>query len=291
MASPDRRLPTNVDGPFFVDSTCIDCDTCRWMAPATFDRAEGRSRVARQPGTGAERDLAFRALIACPTGSIGGPKEPGLARARSAFPVALGGDVHHCGWHAEASFGAASYLIRRPRERGGNVLEDSPRFARPLAEAIAAMGGVATMFLTHCDDVADHAKWAERFGCERVLHRRDLTGGTRDVERLVEGEEPVALDPELLAIPVPGHTEGSTCLLWRGTLFSGDHLMWSPTLGHLVAPRRACWYSWPESVRSLERLRGHEFTRVLPGHGWRFEADAGAMRAELERAVEWARTA
>lgn len=26
------------------------------------------------------------------------------------------------------------------------------------------------MFLTHRDDVADHARWAEALGCARVLH-------------------------------------------------------------------------------------------------------------------------
>ncbi|KAA3454086.1 Beta-lactamase-like protein [Gossypium australe] len=29
-----QRRPQNADGDFFVDHTCIDCDTCRWMAPA-----------------------------------------------------------------------------------------------------------------------------------------------------------------------------------------------------------------------------------------------------------------
>jgi len=59
MASSARRLPTNVPGDFFVDQTCIDCDTCRWMAPETFDRAEEQSRVHRQPGAPAEIERAF----------------------------------------------------------------------------------------------------------------------------------------------------------------------------------------------------------------------------------------
>jgi ferredoxin len=29
MANPGRRVPENVPGDFFVDSTCIDCDACR----------------------------------------------------------------------------------------------------------------------------------------------------------------------------------------------------------------------------------------------------------------------
>lgn len=31
------------------------------------------------------------------------------------------------------------------------------------------------MFLTHQDDVADHAKWAARFGCERIIHEDDVS--------------------------------------------------------------------------------------------------------------------
>jgi hypothetical protein len=30
----------NVDGSFWVDSTCIDCDACRWIAPGTFTSLE-----------------------------------------------------------------------------------------------------------------------------------------------------------------------------------------------------------------------------------------------------------
>jgi ferredoxin len=36
MADPRRSLPENVAGDFFVDDSCIDCDTCRQVAPATF---------------------------------------------------------------------------------------------------------------------------------------------------------------------------------------------------------------------------------------------------------------
>jgi hypothetical protein len=43
MANPKKRVPENVPGDFFVDSTCIDCDTCRQIAPQVFcmDRAHG----------------------------------------------------------------------------------------------------------------------------------------------------------------------------------------------------------------------------------------------------------
>lgn len=92
------------------------------------------------------------------------------------------------------------------------------------------------------------------------------------------------LGPELVAIPVPGHTRGSVALLYRERfLFTGDHL-WGTADGNLAMGRGVCWYSWREQVRSLERLLHHRFEWVLPGHGRRYRAQsAAAMRAEIER--------
>ena len=55
-----KRLPENVDGPFFVDSTCIDCDTCRQIAPAIFGGSGGFSFVQLQPRSEDERRGALR---------------------------------------------------------------------------------------------------------------------------------------------------------------------------------------------------------------------------------------
>jgi ferredoxin len=71
MADPTRRVPENVPGEFFFDSTCIDCDTCRQIAPDTFGEAGEFAFVSRQPETDAERRAAWQALVSCPTGSIG----------------------------------------------------------------------------------------------------------------------------------------------------------------------------------------------------------------------------
>ena len=71
MASPARRLPTNVVGDIFVDDTCINCDTCRQLAPGVFAERGAYSAVVRQPANETERRAALRAVLACPTGSIG----------------------------------------------------------------------------------------------------------------------------------------------------------------------------------------------------------------------------
>uniref|UniRef100_M4D4P8 Uncharacterized protein n=1 Tax=Brassica campestris TaxID=3711 RepID=M4D4P8_BRACM len=35
-----RRRTQNVEGDIYVDSTCIDCDTCRWMVPVRFNSSK-----------------------------------------------------------------------------------------------------------------------------------------------------------------------------------------------------------------------------------------------------------
>ena len=279
MAERERAFPDNVPGSYFVDETCIDCGTCHGLAPAIFEDAGGHSRVHHQPGDDAEALRAGMALVSCPTSSIGA--EEVVREAASAFPLTLEDEVSFCGYTSEKGFGAWSYFIERPE---GNVLVDSPRAAGPLLRRLEEKGGVALMILSHRDDIADHAAFRRRFGCERVMHRAD---GIRGMERPIDGDEPVALAPDLLLIPVPGHTPGSMCLLYRETfLFTGDHLWWSPARGMLSASRSVNWYSWDEQLRSLEKLLDYDFRWVLPGHGRTFRADSpAAMRAELERGL------
>jgi glyoxylase-like metal-dependent hydrolase (beta-lactamase superfamily II)/ferredoxin len=287
MANLALRLPQNVPGDFFVDSTCIDCDACRQIAPATFGEDGDYSIVHRQPETDDEVRRAMMALVACPTASIGSVEHHDAHLGIDAFPEQIAENVYYCGFNAESSFGAWSYLVVRPESEGGNVLVDSPRFATQLVKRIEAMGGVDRMFLTHKDDVADHERWADRFNCRRVMHADD--GAPRlGVEQVIAGEDAVHIDADLIAIPVPGHTRGHTVLLYQNKfLFTGDHLAWSPNRNSLIAFRSACWYSWTEQTRSMRRLLDYDFEWVLPGHGRIHHDSAAHMRAQLERCIEW----
>jgi glyoxylase-like metal-dependent hydrolase (beta-lactamase superfamily II)/ferredoxin len=287
MAQIERRLTQNVEGDFYVDESCIDCDACRQIAPETFRDHGGQSSVGRQPDTREEIHRALMAVVACPTASIGTTSHRNAREAARAFPTQVFANVFFCGFTSEASFGAWSYLIVRRPEDGGNILVDSPRFAGPLVKRLEEMGGVALMFLSHRDDIADHAKFARHFHCPRVMHRED--GAPRlGIEHATEGEAPVALGPDLLCIPTPGHTRGHQVLLYREeALFTGDHLAWSPERGTLVAFRDACWYSWAVQTRSMERLLAFPFAWVLPGHGRIHGASPGEMRGHLERCVVW----
>ncbi len=255
------------------------------MAPATFDRAGSRSRVHTQPGRDAEAVAALKALVACPTASIGTLEKHDVRTIAHGFPDPITDSVYHCGYHHEDSFGAASYLIVRPE---GNILVDSPRFAAPLVNRIEAMGGVALMFLTHRDDVADHRKFADHFGCTRVLHHGDVTSATQDVEMQPDAEDPIQLAGDLTMIPVPGHTRGSACLLYGKTfLFSGDHLAWSVSMQRVSAFQGVCWYDWEKQTESMRRLSEYDFNHLLPGHGHPCRLTRAAMRQSMLDCVAW----
>ena len=289
MANLQQRRQENVEGDFYVDRTCIDCATCRWMAPEVFYDIADQSAVYHQPVNGDERLRAMQALLSCPTASIGTLEKPtDIKQAQASFPIPIADSVYHCGYHAENSYGAASYLIQRSE---GNVLIDSPRFAPPLVKRLEELGGVRYLYLTHRDDVADHQKFQQHFGCDRILHKDEINSGTRDVEIKLSGSEPVQLASDLLIIPVPGHTQGHTVLLYGDRfLFTGDHLAWSPELNHLFAFRNVCWYSWSELVKSTHRLADYSFEWVLPGHGRRFHADRETMRQQMQQCLTWMET-
>ncbi len=73
MASLADRLPENASGPYYVDSTCSDCDQCRALAPEFFGRQEetGMSFVLRQPQTPEEVARLEEIMTGCATSAIG----------------------------------------------------------------------------------------------------------------------------------------------------------------------------------------------------------------------------
>jgi glyoxylase-like metal-dependent hydrolase (beta-lactamase superfamily II)/ferredoxin len=290
MANVQRRLPENVPGDFFVDDTCIDCNTCSQLAPTVFREYDEYCSVHHQPENKDDERLALMSLVAGPTGSIGTTKSHDVHIGIDAFPQHLAENVYFCGFTSESSFGGWSYLILRHVTEGGNVLIDSPRFATQLVKRIEALGGVTTMLLTHRDDVADHARFHNKFGCARVMHADD--GAARlGAEQALEGTEAIRLDQDFLAIPTPGHTRGHVVFLYKNRfLFTGDHLAWSPNRQTLTAFRSVAWYSWPKQIESMERLAGYDFEWVLPGHGMLHHDTKANMRYHLQSCITWMKT-
>ena len=117
-------------------------------------------------------------------------------------------------------------------------------------------GQVQYMFLTHADDVADHAKWAREMGLKRVIHETEADPALAITERSGRGLDECeiklrggngdegmpalrswdpfegALGEETRVIFQPGHTKGQCALHFQpdasgpAAAFTGDHLGW-----------------------------------------------------------------
>ncbi|BFU94764.1 MAG: Metallo-beta-lactamase superfamily hydrolase [Nitrospira sp.] len=284
MADRKTRLDSNVAGNFFVDASCINCDTCRQLAPRSFEEIGEYSSVVLQPDGDEQTHQAYQALLACPVGSIGTEHSDPvrLQKAKASFPLHLDGGVYYCGFNSEKSFGANSFFVRHP---DGNWLVDSPRYLKQLVNAFEGMGGISSVFLTHEDDVADADKYAEHFGAKRIIHCADADA-VPGAEWIVEGTEPQQLAPDFLVIPVPGHTPGSQALLYKERfLFTGDHLWWEPDSGRLGAPKSLVW-DREQLIQSIEKLLHHRFEWVLAGHGHRVRLSPDLLRRKLEDLLE-----
>lgn len=283
MANYAKRVAENVPGDFFVDSTCIDCDACRQIAPTVFAEGVGTSYVRRQPIAVADRRQALWALLACPTGSIGSRADDNVKGVMDDFPLEIEGPVYYCGYNSPKSYGGNSYFIRHAP---GNWLIDSPKFIKPLVRRLEELGGIANIFLTHRDDVADAQRYAEHFGARRIIHRDELASQP-DAESVLEGSGPWPLAPQFLAIATPGHTRGHIVLLFQDRyLFTGDHLDWDRDQRQLSASKDYCWHSWPQQTESMAWLAKYSFEWVLPGHGQRVHLPAAEMREQMLRLVE-----
>lgn len=284
MADEKKRLDSNVAGNFFVDATCINCDTCRQLAPASFEEVGTFSAVTKQPTDDRHIQQAYQALLACPVGSIGAEHsdKSRMKEAMASFPLQIEGEVCYCGFNSEKSFGANSFFIEHP---GGNWLIDSPRYLKHLVEAFERKGGIAYIFLTHKDDVADAEKYAAHFGAKRMIHRADIEAAP-DAEWIIEGTESLQVMPQFQVIPVPGHTAGSMALLYKNRfLFTGDHLWWDSAQKRLGAPSQLVWRKHV-LADSIRKLLDYSFEWVLAGHGDRMRLPAHEMHAQLQALVE-----
>jgi glyoxylase-like metal-dependent hydrolase (beta-lactamase superfamily II) len=278
VARLDRRHPDGVDGDWYADTRCIACDVARHYAPGLIAADErGQSVIVRQPSAPDEEASMWRAALACPTQSIGT-----RSRQRAplgVFPWRLTDDVYLCGHNDEASFGAHSYLVARQL---GNLLVDSPCYRGCLVDRIVELGGVAYVLLTHRDDVADAARYAERFAARVWIHEADADAAPFATD-IVRGDDIVEVAPGVRAIPVPGHTRGSMVFEDdRGHLFTGDSVSWNEERDGLDVFGPATWYSWEALNESMARLaRVTRFSWVLPGHGKWGHADAEEMTRQL----------
>lgn len=283
MARLADRHPLNVEGDWYVDTRCIDCDVARHHAPALIAALEdGQSVVVRQPSSDDEEMEMWRAALACPTRSIGTVSRQ--TPPTGVFPWEVTPGVFLCGHNDRRSFGAHSWFV--PRARGGLMI-DAPHYEQTVVSFIASHGGLAHVLLSHQDDVADAARYASEFGARVWIHEAD-SGAAPFATDVLHGVDETTIAPGVVAFPVPGHTRGSVLyLVDERWLFTGDTLAWFHREGDLGAFRGATWYSWSALRESLDRFAqsGHRFEWVCPGHGKWHGAPADEMHERLAALV------
>ena len=79
MPDPSRKHAANAAGPWYVDLTCVACDTCTDISPEIFGRDEERRAFVREHRP-ADAELFRFALESCPVEAVGDESSdlPGL---------------------------------------------------------------------------------------------------------------------------------------------------------------------------------------------------------------------
>ena len=280
MANPKKRVPENVPGDFFVDSTCIDCDACRQIAPAVFGEAAETSFVKAQPASSADRRQALQALLACPTGSIGCLGDDDVKAVMKDFPLVDRGAGLLLRLQLAEVVWRQQLLHPAPRRQLADRLAEVRHAAR------AAVGG-AGRHRPHLPDPprrrgrrralrrAFRAAAASSIGtsCRRSPVRKSSSTATG------RGSWPPASSPSRRRA-----TRRATASCSSRTASSSPATTWigTGTSSSLSASEDYCWYSWPQQAESMERLADYRFEWVLPGHGQRVASarrDAGGSPA------------
>ncbi|HEV8019780.1 MAG TPA: ferredoxin [Candidatus Lustribacter sp.] len=271
-------MSTSVDrSEWTITSTCRRCRAAWNLAPGIIGaNADGKAKFNRQPANEEETLAAWRAALACPTGSILAPH--GLKVPDHVFPQELAPNLYRLGYNDNDTAGAHPFFIRS--STGLNLLIDGPRYVPKLVEFFEAQGGLDHVLLTHRDDVGASAKYAERFGARLWIHENDRSASPQATDILTgyAVTEPI---PGVTVIPIPGHTIGSVAFLVDERLFVGDSLSWELDKLALWTNPLRCWDDWDMQRRSLKRLRDVRFTFMLAGHGGSIGLPHERMQAEL----------
>ncbi|WP_218082202.1 MBL fold metallo-hydrolase [Anthocerotibacter panamensis] len=159
-----------------------------------------------------------------------------------------------------ATGGGSSYLIVHPQ---GNVLLDAPAWNEEHVQAIQEMGGVAWWIFTHRGGIGEVERWLTAIVPQIVVHEQEAFLINGPVTRAFRQD--TDLLPDVKLIWTPGHSPGSICVLYQGTLFTGRHLL--PDSTGLPRPLRlAKTFHWPRQLNSVRKLlEGPQFTRICPG--------------------------
>jgi len=244
-----------------------------------------------QRGTGldaaalASRTGLSPAEIAAWAGGDGAPDDDqarGLARALALDPgkladaaarrwhpqIALPADVRH---HPHDPHPSNGYLFFREDGRTAALI-DPAGLPKTILNAIAD-GPFALRYILithkhkdHCDATADIARAFP--DAQIVMHRSDAFAiGTLASKALPinDGEElPFGDGAAIRMLHTPGHTDGSSCFLFRSTVFTGDTLF-AGSVGGAYGDK-STYRDILDSVR-FKLFALDQTTIVAPGHG------------------------
>ena len=278
---PTSAIPATprANGPS-TDAASTVTPAVSWR-PTCSSTSAPQSVVGHQPGDAAPVRAAWLAAVACPD-PVDRHRSPTTATRRAVPPPPRRWRVP-VRLELRGLLGADSYLVTRP---DGNLLVDSPRFTRFLAEPIDTLGGIAHILLTHRDDVADAEAWADRYGARVWIHPDDADAA------------PFATDPTrprcddrhrpgVSAVPVPGHTPARRC---SSSTSAGSSRV-TPSAG--TAPRGISTRSAPPAgTRGPNRpdrsagWPGKPPSSGCPGHGGRVHAPPDELHARLVALVD-----
>jgi glyoxylase-like metal-dependent hydrolase (beta-lactamase superfamily II) len=189
--------------------------------------------------------------------------EPGIGRVLAHNPSAF------------TYYGTQTYLVGTDELAVIDPGPDLPEHLDALEQGIGGRKVVAIMCThTHRDHSPGARPLAERtgapiIGCaplslETVGPRADASfDGDYAPDHALEDGESAEVDGEpIVAVATPGHTSNHLCFAWRGSLFTGDHVMgWSTTV---VFPPDGDMAAY---MASLDKLRKRDDRIYYPAHG------------------------
>jgi len=245
---------------------------------ASAGRGLDVSHLAQATGIERSRLESFMADKAQPSEA----EAHAVARALKLDPAKLAdsGLVH---WHPQA-FTMPSWLrhqINAPYPSNGYLVIDTVAGVgavvdpagkpKPIVDAVRNAGvELAYILVTHKHrDHADALAEVRRAFPKAlpVIHELDapeVGAAARDARGIRDGDRLPFGDGAIELLHTPGHTDGSSCFLYRGTIFTGDELF-AGSIGRVFGPHMG-YAEQLDSIRSkIFSLPGDAV--VLPGHG------------------------
>jgi glyoxylase-like metal-dependent hydrolase (beta-lactamase superfamily II) len=182
--------------------------------------------------------------------------------------VALPGDVRH---HPHDPHPSNGYLFFLDDGRTAALIDPAGLPATILGAIAEGPFALRYILITHkhadhCDATGDIASAFP--DAEIVMHRSDVAAigelGRR-AKPIVDGDElPFGEHAAIRMLHTPGHTDGSSCFLFRSTLFTGDTLFAGSVGGAFGSS--SSYQDILDSVR-FKLFALDDATVIAPGHG------------------------